>query len=171
MRDFITSLVVLALTWAAPAHAFPDGAPWGSADPDSFSSCASCHFDHEPVGRSPDIMLKGLPEIATPGETYPLDLVFAANGAASAGFVLSASSGTFDADRPDLETRNGEARSIEPAPADAMMQWPLIWRADIDEGAATVVFHAAVNGANGDQSAFGDAVHFRKFEIPVRAPP
>ena len=154
----------------APAHANSNGAPWGAADPDTFQSCAACHFDREPIGRSPSLMLTGLPEYAAPGEAYELTLRFDMDGAPNAGFLLSASTGAFEAVDEFLEVQGNEVRSTQSSvPTSGSVLWRFLWRA-AKSNDETVIFRAAANAANDDQSPFGDKIHFRKFEI-FTAPP
>ena len=150
---------------AAPAHANPEGAPWGSADPDTLQSCAACHFDREPIGRSPSLMLVGLPETAAPGEVFELTLRFDVAGAPEAGFLLSATSGAFEAIDDFLEANESEIRSSKTvAPENGTILWRFLWRAGAGDD-ETVTFRAAANAADDDQSPFGDKIHFRKFEV------
>lgn len=159
---------VCGLVWVTPAFANPEGAPWGSSDPDTFQSCAACHFDNEPVGRSPAITVSGLPEYATAGADYELSLRFETAGAAQAGFLLSASSGAFEAVDEFLEARGAEIRSVKPkAPEDGAVVWIFRWRAD-EEAGGDVMFKAAANGGDDDRSPFGDKIHFRKFDVLTR---
>ena len=165
LRIFCTVSGLFSLT---PAFAHPEGAPWGSSDPDTFQSCAACHFDNEPVGRSPAITVSGLPEYATPGADYELSLRFETAGAVHAGFLLSASSGAFEAVGEFLEARGAEIRSLKPqTPKNGAVVWVFRWRAD-EGGDGDVTFKAAANGADGDRSPFGDKIHFRKFDVLMR---
>ena len=160
---------VYGLFLLTPAFANPEGAPWGSSDPDTFQSCAACHFDNEPVGRSPAITVSGLPEYATAGADYELSLRFETAGAAHAGFLLSASSGAFEAVDEFLEARGGEIRSVKPqTPEEGAVVWVFRWRAD-DATDGEVTFKAAANGADDDRSPFGDKIHFRKFDVLTRS--
>jgi len=162
------AIFVCCVLLAAPAHAHPDGAPWGSADPDTFNSCAACHFDHEPVGRSPAIVIAGLPDMTSPGEAYELTLRFDAGAAPKAGFLLSATSGAFEAIDEFLETRDGEVRSIKTiTPENGVATWTMRWRAG-ETAADVVTFHVGANAADDDRSPFGDKLHFRKFEVWIR---
>lgn len=153
---------------ALPAAAHPEGAPWGSADPDTTTSCAACHFDHEPIGRSPSLLLTGLPEYVTMGEAYEVTLRFDVAGAPHAGFLLSSSIGAFEAIDDFIETNGAEIRSTKPmAPRNGVASWSFIWRAGV-ETSEIVTFRAAANAGNDDQSPFGDKVHFRKIEMLMR---
>ncbi len=162
---FLGFLLIAALGVVSPAHANSEGAPWGSADPDTFQSCAACHFDREPIGRSPSLMLAGLPEFAAPGETHELTLRLDVAGAPNAGFLLSATTGAFEAVDDYLETNANEIRSTKStAPENGTVVWRFLWRAG-DSAVEIVTFRAAANAADDDQSPFGDKIHFRKFEI------
>lgn len=153
---------------ASPVAAHPEGAPWGSADPDTTTSCAACHFDHEPVGRSKTLLLTGLPEYVTAGEAYEVTLRFEVASATHAGFLLSASSGAFEAIDNFIAAKDAEIRSSKPlAPTDGVTEWSFVWRAGAD-ATDIVTFRAAANAANDDQSPFGDKIHFRKFEVLMR---
>lgn len=158
-------LFIAACGFAASANANDEGAPWGSANPDTLQSCAACHFDREPIGRSPSLMLTGLPEMAAPGEVYELMLRFDVAGAPETGFLLSATTGAFEAIDDLLEANENEIRSTKPSsPANGTVVWRFLWRAG-ESADEAVIFRAAANAADGDQSPFGDKIHFRKFEI------
>jgi hypothetical protein len=163
---FAAPLWAVFIGLGTPAAAHPDGAPWDSADPDTMHSCASCHFDHEPIGRSQALMASGLPEYASPGEVYDIVLRFAAGEGAVAGFLLTVSSGEFTSNDGALQFNGGAVRSAKTAPAGDVVEWAFQWRAGAEED-GLVDFHAAASAANDDQSAFGDEIHFRKFIVPM----
>ncbi len=168
MLRLLGALLIAVCGLGAPAYANSQGAPWGSADPDTLQSCAACHFDHEPVGRSPSLMLTGLPEYVAAGETYEITLRFDVGDASNAGFLLSASAGAFEAIDEFVETKDAEARSAKPAtPRNGVASWSFVWRVGAD-ASDVVTFRAAANAANNDQSPFGDKIHFRKFEALTR---
>lgn len=169
MRGISSFGAAVAAFFSAAALAHPQGAPWGSADPDTTHSCAACHFDHEPVARSQSLMLTGLPEYAQAGEAYEVTLRFEAGAAPHAGFMVSASTGAFDAVDELVSAHKADVRSASPAaPVNGVVRWSFIWR--VGEAAPEIVtFRAAANAANDDASPFGDILHFRKFEIPMRA--
>ncbi len=160
----MAGLSVAAFLAPGMAAANPDGAPWISADPDTVHSCASCHFDHEPVGRSQALVMSGLPEYASPGHVYEVVLRFATPSEGTAGFLLTATSGVFESSDTSLESNGAAIRSLTPAAAD-VATWRFQWRAGDEDD--IVEFRAAANAANDDNSAFGDEIHFRKLVIPV----
>ena len=113
-------------------------------------------------------MLTGLPEYAQAGEAYDLTLRFDAGAAPHAGFLLSASTGAFDAIDAFMDAKGAEVRSAATvSPANGVATWSFVWRAG-DDAPDIVTFRAAANAANDDASPFGDTVHFRKFEILMR---
>ncbi len=153
--------LAVGLLIAAPAIAYPDGAPWGSTDPESPQSCASCHFDGEAVMDSAAVKLsfsKPLSQVKA-GETEKIYLVFDGESKV-AGFQLSASAGQFIDSGELLESRGGEVRSIQPFLGEGKPIWAVQWRAPA-EPVDNVEFHAAVNAADGDGSPFGDVIHFK----------
>lgn len=168
MRILLIAGAALVVMFGSSALAHPVGAPWGSANPDTMTSCASCHFDHEPVGRSPAIMLTGLPDYVEAGEAYEMTLRFDAGAAPRAGFLLSASAGEFKAIDDIVDAKGAEVRSANViSPENGVALWSFVWRAG-DDGVGIVTFRAAANAANDDASPFGDTVHFRKFDVLMR---
>lgn len=149
------------------AHANPDGAPWGAADPNAAQNCASCHYDNEAVMDSPLIVLAGdFPGRIEPDQEYEIMLLFGKiENKANIGFMASSKSGEtvigefvsiFDA----IEIRGGEVRSNVPERNTQNAIWPLKWRAP-NEPIKDVTFFFAVNAGNDDQSPLGDQVHFK----------
>lgn len=156
-------LIFGSVLLAAPAIAYPNGAPWGSADPDSAQNCMSCHFDAEAVKDSSRIVVSGLGRKVEPGRVYELALSLENADAGSAGFLISASDGEFSAEQNDtIEARGSQARSISVQKLDGRASWGLQWKAP-DELArdADLSFQIAVNAANDDGSPFGDVIHFK----------
>lgn len=114
-------------------------------------------------------MLTGLPEYVVAGEVYEMTLRFDAGAAPDAGFLLSASAGAFEAIDAFVDAKDSEIRSAAPAsPSNGVASWSFVWRAG-DDAADIINFRAAANAANDDASPFGDEVHFRKFEVLMRA--
>lgn len=161
---FIAAAIILSPlgVWANP-----NGAPWGSSNPDGVVHCASCHFDGEPVRDSQSILLDGLPDMVAPGVVYDLVLTFTKpEEAAVAGFLASSNAGAFQSENELLETKSKEIRSIKPLQEDTAT-WNMRWRAP-DSDVQAIKFYFAVNAGNDDQSAFGDEIHYRSFEIEAR---
>lgn len=153
---------------ASKAHAYPNGAPWGSANPAVEPNCSSCHFDGEAVAASTALTISGLPQTLTGGEHYEIKLHFNRPTDGPTGFLVSASAGAFSTDKPDLETLGQEIRSISPSHA-AAAEWKFNWKAPESQlQSGPVIFYIGVNAANDDASPFGDEIHFRTFEVPAK---
>ncbi len=161
-----------------PAAAYPDGAPWGAADPASPQSCASCHFDGDVVPGSNAISLFfGLNEI-TPGEPLDIHLQFKNPENKKVGFQIIAMVGTFNSASEDVEVHGRLARSIvsrdngswaEEVGTDIVTNattWRLQWVVPDNPG-QKVNFWIAMNESNDDQSAFGDRIHFKRVQVSI----
>lgn len=157
--------VTAALSMSA-AFAFPEGAPWGAANPDADEHCGSCHFGYDATLDSTSIFLNGLPDVVVPGKTYELRVTFADDEAAIAGFQSLATGGEFSADDEDIEYLGAAIRSTNPSPADTGFQWTLSWTAP-EAPDARVIIYVAVVGGNDDLSPFGDRAFFRAFETQL----
>ena len=157
---------IMASLSMSAALAFPEGAPWGAADPDADEHCGSCHFGYDATLDAINITIKGLPETAAPGQTYELQVSFADSEAAIAGFQSLATSGEFYAENGNIEYFGAAIRSTKPSPADAGFDWTLSWTAPEAPGAAVIIYVAVVAG-NDDLSPFGDRAFFRAFEIDL----
>ena len=129
MRVFIAlvTFAVAAFTLNA-ARAFPDGAPWGAANPAAEQHCASCHFDADPVLESEALIIDGLPQKPKSGATYELKIVFEDPDIVTAGFQLIAHAGdvpagTFASSDAKIEYIGAAVRSTEPAKRDEGVSW------------------------------------------------
>ena len=152
------------------AVAYPEGAPWGSANPAAVENCGSCHYDYEPVADSASLVLDGLPDAVVAGECYELTIRFEARDARVSGFQIVADAGEspagrFESERDDIESTGGASRSTRPRSAADGFVWPLRWLAPGE--AADVIFHVAASSANDDQSPFGDTIHYRQIDVAV----
>lgn len=149
-----------------PAAAYPEGAPWGAANPDARESCGSCHYGYEPVRNSAALSIAGLPGEPIAGERYRLTIRFAPGEAAVAGFQLiaaapeGAEAGSLESDAAGIETAGDAARSTEPLAVDPEVAWQVTWRAP-DELPRMITFYIAASAANDDLSPFGDRIHYR----------
>lgn len=158
---------MLAALAPAAVQGFPDGAPWGTADPAAPETCATCHFDYDAVPDAREITIEGLPRAVVAGKTYRLLIRFAQADALTAGFQLLAvadgGGGVFKGYSGDVECAGPAARSIVPmAAGDA--EWILDWTAP-GGPPRPIVFYVAVVAANDDGSPFGDTPHFRSFTL------
>lgn len=159
---------MVLLTASAGALAYPEGAPWGAANPDARESCASCHYDYEPVHDSSALGIEGLPAVVAPGERYDLVIRIAGVDAAIAGFQLLATPegevGSFDSADDAIESIGPASRSIAPADGVDGLSWSVTWRAP-KAGCSPIRFYLAAAAANDDQSPFGDTIHYRQFIV------
>lgn len=170
MRFFVAVFVVIvaAFSWNA-ATAFPDGAPWGAANPAAEQHCATCHFGAEPVIESAALVMEGLPSSPAPGGRYKLTVSFDDPQTVVAGFQMFAQlaeqqAGTFISSDADVEFIGSAIRSTMPAGSDDGVSWTIEWRAPVDID-SPIVFYLAASAANDDGSPFGDTIHFRTYRL------
>lgn len=166
-----TAALPALLLASVGAFAYPEGAPWGAADPDAGETCASCHYDYEPVHDSPALGIDGLPEIAAAGERYDLVIRFAAVDAAVSGFQLLAvaegGAGRFISGDTAIEAIGAAGRSTRTVAAGDGASWSLTWEAPAS-GCSPVSLFLAAAAANDDQSPLGDTIHYRQFRVERR---
>ena len=163
--------VLIGIALAAPVggFAYPEGAPWGAANPAAQESCASCHFDSDAVDPSAAISLIGLPQRPVAGETYPLELTVDAPMSVVAGFQMLAVSdnseaGHFVFSDAALEAIGTAIRSTS-VQREQPATWSFQWQAPDDELQWPIVLLVAATAGNDDGSPLGDVVHFRSFEL------
>ena len=172
MRSCITlvTFAVAAFTLNA-ARAFPDGAPWGAANPGAEQHCASCHFEADAVRDSAALVIDGLPKTPEPGANYVLKIVFKDPHIVTAGFQLIAhagevQAGTFASSDDDIEFIGAAIRSTAPLYNDEGVSWAVEWHAP-GEITLPIVFYVAASAANDDGSPFGDTIHYRSYSLPA----
>jgi hypothetical protein len=172
MRVFIAlvTIVVAAFSLNA-ARAFPDGAPWGAANPAAEQNCASCHFDAAPVRDSESLVIIGLPLKPAPGANYELEIIFEDPETVVAGFQLIAQAGnqqagTFFSTEAEVEFIGATVRSTAPIRSEGSISWAVEWRAPTVI-VSPIVFYIAASAANYDESPFGDTIHFRSYRLTV----
>ena len=170
MRVFIALVIFAVAAFSLKAaRAFPDGAPWGAANPAAEQNCATCHFDADPVRDSEALVVEGLPRQPAPGAIYELEIIFEDPDTVIAGFQLIAKAGdqqagTFVSSAAGVEFIGAAIRSTVPIRSDRRVSWAVEWRAP-SAIASTVVFYVAASAANDDGSPFGDTIHFRSYEL------
>lgn len=163
---------------AGLARAYPEGAPWGAADPGADEHCASCHWERQPVLTSRALDIDGLPKRVDPGREYVLTLTLTGTDATISGFQVIASAdgqpaGGFSSADRDVEPAPFAAslRSSAPRPATGnMARWRFVWRAPARLN-GTITLHAAASAANDDGSPFGDRIHYRQFDLEPNVRP
>ena len=165
----MAGLALAALPLAALAY--PEGAPWGAADPSAKENCSTCHFDYDAKLDSKSVRIDGLPESPAAGESYEFVIRFDDPNAAVAGFQMLArategGAGTFSSDESAIEAGESGIRSTDPSMNDNGVVWTIDWTAPESPG-NTIRFFLAVTGSNDDGSPFGDQIHFRSFSITL----
>lgn len=155
--------------FASDACAFPDGAPWGAANPAIEQDCANCHFGTEPVLASPALVIQGLPKSPEPGETYELKITFDDPAIVVAGFQLFAQvsggdAGTLTASGDDVEFIGASIRSTAPLKSAGTATWSVQWHAPAALR-EPIEFFIAASAANDDGSPFGDTIHFQSYRL------
>lgn len=168
MREILALFVGAALSLDA-ALAFPDGAPWGAANPAAEQHCASCHFSAEPIHDSSALHIDGLPSKPVPGASYELRIVFVDPQMVSAGFQLIAyaaddDAGIITSTEEDVESIGSALRSTAPATNDKGVSWVVEWRAPV-KLVSPIFFYVAASAANHDGSPLGDTIHYRLYEL------
>lgn len=172
MKRLVLLIAGLAVSGSV-VHAFPEGAPWGAADPAAAEHCASCHWERAPRHASPQLRLAGFPSHIEPGKTYALTLTLLDPAMKTSGFQLLVSAdgqpaGQFleESAATEVAMDGMQLRSERPQSALAgRVRWRLRWRAPARLNSRPV-FIAAASAANDDGSPFGDTIHYRSFEAP-----
>ncbi len=173
MRVLIVVIVFAGAAFSLDAaRAFPDGAPWGAANPAAEQNCATCHFDDDPVSESDVLVIDGLPGTPEPGANYDLEINFEDPKTVIAGFQLIAlaadqQAGTFVSSAAGIEFFGAAIRSIEPIKSDERFSWAVTWRAP-EAISSPIIFYVAATAANDDGSPFGDKIHYRTYELATK---
>jgi len=153
------------------ARAYPEGAPWGAAEPNAVENCATCHFDKDAVHDSSALTISGPPKKLAPNTTYKLVVTFVNPGGVAAGFQMIAwaenqDAGFFSSESANIETLGSKIRSIAPTIKDGPVSWPVQWHTPPTKNTAIRIYLAAI-AANHDQSPLGDRVYFRSYNVVV----
>jgi hypothetical protein len=182
-RGLLASIPLVAISlsvsaWVVQAHgngllAYRDGPPPGFSSGFGEDHCQACHFSDK-VNPSPGSLAISAPERYTPGQTYAITVTLTRPGMKIGGFQLtarfeedSAQAGTLalaegDQDRLKVVTDRGvqyayHQRAGAELTAPDVVRWTLRWTAPAGKG--NVVFNAAANAANADETQFGDFVY------------
>jgi hypothetical protein len=167
----------LLLAWEAR---YADGPPPGFTGDFGEPTCGTCHMDAPVRPEDPGLAIEGVPERFTPGSRYRLTISASRPGIAAGGFQLSVRTAA-GAQAGDLRATDARARIVRDSAtgvafashsmegtalvAPDSARWTLEWTAP--EEADSVVFSAAANAANGDDSNFGDEILTRR-RVSVR---
>jgi hypothetical protein len=160
---------------ATPASSllYRDGPPLGFSGGFGEDHCQACHSDDK-LNASPGSLTISAPERYSPGKTYSVTLTLRRRGMAIGGFQLtsrfeedSAQAGTLalvdgQKDRMKVVTDRGvqyayHTREGTPLTSTDVVRWTISWTAPT--GSRAVLFHAAANAANGDESQSGDFIY------------
>jgi hypothetical protein len=172
----------LLLAWEAR---YVDGPPPGFTGDFGEPTCASCHTDAPVVADAPELAFRGVPEQFDPGRAYRITVALHHAEMGAGGFELSArtprgkQAGTWRAvdtrARVVSDSATGVTYAVHTAEGAGLVspdsaRWDLEWTAPKSSG-DTVVFSAAANAANGDDSNFGDRIFTRRATSSPRATP
>jgi len=151
------------------AGAYPEGAPWGSANPDAAETCATCHFGDEAIHDSAALRLLGLPDAPQPDTTYALVVEFDSPDGVGSGFQMIAwaaddVAGELRAVTEHTESIGSAIRSTQPVEGKPPIRWRLEWRTP-ERLPASILIHVAASSANIDNSPFGDTIHYRTYRL------
>ena len=160
---------VIATIGHQAAFAYPEGAPWGAANPNAEENCATCHFDSEAVHDSTALTVEGLPAELSPDKSYELSVIFENPDGAAAGFQLIAWSdnsdaGVFESESDNVEVFGSAMRSTSPVVEEGLVSWLIRWHTPANITKSMTIYVAAT-AANHDQSPLGDQVHFRSYQF------
>ena len=164
-----TLLMFIAALTSSTASAYPDGSPWGAANPSAEQHCASCHFDYDPVTESDAIRIDGLPKKVAANQEYELIVRFLADATVISGFQMTAhteneDAGTFSSPDPDVEYIGAAIRSTAWREYDGGVAWPVKWHTPSAVGPQIAIYVAA-SSSNYDGSPFGDTIHFKSYVL------
>jgi len=161
-------VVAAVLGLNAPALAHPGAAPWEADGRPGRDTCATCHFEAEPVRGGGALTLSGLPARTEPGKVYQLTLTLKHAGMKVAGFLVSAAGGKF---LPGEGVEIGE-RAVRSTLAKAkqgeVATWTFSWRAPGD--VLQAAFYLSANAGNDDQSPFADTIYLETVRVKADAP-
>lgn len=120
------------------------------------------------------LRIHGLPERLEALETYTLSITLTDQEARVSGFQLLVSGedtsvGEFDIDdaQAGLDVASGREgiRSTSPISLQqGVAEWQILWVAPADIN-HKIKFLLAASAANGDESPFGDQIHYREYKI------
>jgi hypothetical protein len=163
--------------WVVGAYgnslAYRDGPPPGFSSGFGEDHCQACHFGDK-VNPNPGSLSISAPRRYSPGQTYTVTVTLTRPGMTIGGFQLTArfeeggaqagalSLADGDQDRLKVSTDRGVQYAYHLRPgtqltAPDVVRWTLRWTAPA--GSGSVLFNAAANAANADETQFGDFVY------------
>lgn len=186
MATLLMAVLLLGALGGGAAR-FVDGPFPGMTGGFGEPTCHHCHFDSPVNAGAGRLRLIGVPEFYTPGRRYVLTVRLTRPEMAAAGFQIAARFAAGNgAGRPAGSLRPVDERTqiVEDAargqtyiqqtrrgsePVAGGGAWKVAWTAPA-RAAGVVIFHAAANAANGDQSPLGDFIYTTDARVrPVAA--
>ncbi len=180
----VSALPFLALgQWSGRAQ-YADGPPPAHTGGFGEPSCSACHFDNPVNEPSGSLVVSGMPEQFTPGNSYRITVSLTRPEMQRAGFQLAvryaagARSGTVAGvvvptdERATVAASTAGVSYAQHTTAGTSLagvdtaRWTVQWTAPAQE--AEVSLHVAANAANGDQSEFGDHIYLRELTVAPR---
>lgn len=167
--------LVLAVAVVVAAALFPVDPPPNHTGGFGEPTCLVCHFDNDLNDGSARFEIRGLDSVIG-GRTYDLELILVRDDMPRAGFQLSArqphgnDAGVLEPIDGRTATSFGRGVSFLQHTADGTAAdgdsaaWSFRWTAPEDP--TGVIFHAAGNAANGDESQFGDFIYTLEKHVP-----
>ena len=169
------SLLGAAVSPPSRGYVYRDGPPPGFSGGFGEDHCQACHFDYK-VNTKPGGLTISVPKRYSPGETYAVTVTLTRPGMSIGGFQLTsrfekggAQAGTLvlaegGGNEPPIKlmTDRGvqyayHSRAGTRLTARNVVRWTVRWTAPA--GGGNVLFHAAGNAANEDDSQFGDYIY------------
>ena len=176
VKGLILSSVATAglSSFSNTSAAFVDGPPPAVTGGFKEDTCRMCHIDYALNDKAGALALEGVPEKYAAGEQYTLNVRLSHPQLERGGFEIAArfadgkrageQAGVLEAVDGRAAVIKGKDSAIQYArqtragsapEAKGSIQWSIRWRAP-DDPAGPVVFHAAANAANYDDSPLGD---------------
>jgi hypothetical protein len=171
------AVALLAFPAERARAAFSEAPPTAHTGGFGERTCRACHFDGELNEAGGGLALGGVPTVYRPGERYRITVVLRRGEMQRGGFQLATrfaegaaagrQAGVLRAPDERVKvtegTRGGVQYVSHTRPGIQLTQagrieWAVEWTAPAS-AAGPVVFHAAANAANGDESQFGDFVY------------
>jgi len=171
------ALALLALPAGHARAGFPDGPPPAHTGGFGEPTCRACHFDGDLNTEGGGLVLGGIPTAYAPGERYRITVTLRRGEMKRGGFELAArfaegaaagrQAGSLRALDERVKVTEGtpggvqyasQARPGVQVTEAGRIAWVVEWTAP-PRTAGPIVFHAAGNSANGDESQFGDFVY------------
>jgi hypothetical protein len=170
MRAVSAALGCLLLYIPHDIHAYVDG-PVTDRDGGSALTCRECHFHEEDLAGAGSISISGLPPRYESGRVYTLTLHLLRPDMKRGGFQMSVR-GDAGAPAGKLTSADENVKVVAdpnsgvtfaqhsedgaPFVDNGRAAWTIQWSAPIESSG--VVFYAAGNASNGDDSALGDVI-------------